>query len=253
MTTMAAAALRFSLLVLFLLRPALAQWHVGPESPRIQFSGYEWIVKDSGAKRVEPGGNYFSSDAVRVGADGLKLRVFEKDGRFFCPEIVSAANFGYGTYRVEISSNVEGLAPNLTLGLFTWSDEAGEEGTHKEIDIEVGRWGNAKFNADGTRNSNSENVQFVVQPFARPENIVRFPLPADAPESVHAFTWSYRQVHFMTSVRGALVQDRVITHRVPEPDNQNFRINLWIAVGHLPAVGIREVTIRKFEFEPERK
>ena len=70
--------------------------------------------------RVEPGGTYFSGDAVRVDAEGLKLRVFERDSRYYCSEIVSAANLGYGTYRVKIS-NVEGLAPNLTLGLFTWS------------------------------------------------------------------------------------------------------------------------------------
>ena len=105
-------AIRFSLLVLFVLRPLLAQWHAAPESKRIQFSGYEWIVKDSGAKRVEPGGNYFSADAVRVDTDGLKLRVFEKDGRYYCPEIVSAANLGYGTYRVEISSNVDRAKPD---------------------------------------------------------------------------------------------------------------------------------------------
>jgi hypothetical protein len=253
MAFIAHSPIRFLLLVLFLLKPVLAQWHAGPESKRIQFSGYEWIVKDSGGRRVEPGANYFSGDALRVDADGLTLRVFEKGGRFYCPEIVSAANLGYGTYRVEISSNVEGLAPNLTLGLFTWSDDPGEEGTHKELDVEIGRWGNPRLNADGTPNPKSDNVQFVVQPYARQENIVRFPLPVDASTSVHAFTWTYRKAHFTSSVRGAVVEDYVFTHRVPDPDRQNFRVNLWIALGHIPADGIREVTIRKFEFEPERE
>ena len=70
---------------------------------------------------------------------------------------------------------------------------------------------------------------------------------------VHAFTWTYRKVHFTSSVRGAAVLDHVLTNSVREPDNQNFRINLWIAVGPIPADGLREVTIGKFEYEPEHK
>ena len=118
------------------------QWRHGPQSKRITFSGWEFIVKDSGGVRVGPGSNYFDQDAVTVDARGLTLRVLERDGRFYCAEVVATANLGYGLYRFTVGSNVDRLAPNLTLGLFTWSDEPGEEGTHKELDVELGRWGN---------------------------------------------------------------------------------------------------------------
>jgi hypothetical protein len=233
----------WSLLTLLVFRPLFAQWQPGPESKHIRFSGYEWIVKNSGNRRVGPGANYFSDDAVRVDAEGLKLRVIEKDGRFYCAEVVSVASLGYGTYRFHVASNVDRLAPNLTLGLFTWSDDPGEEGTHKELDVELGRWGSP----------NNDIAQFVVQPYTRPENIIRFSLPADATSSVHSFTWAPRQVHFTSQVRGAVLQDHVFTHRVPAPDKENVRMNLWVAAGRVPAGGVLEVAIRSFEFLPDGK
>jgi hypothetical protein len=233
----------FSPLVLFFSVPLFAQWQPGPESKRIRFSGYDWIVKDSGDRRVGPGANYFADDAVHVDAEGLKLRVIEKNGRFYCAEVVSVVSLGYGTYRFDIASNVDRLAPNLTLGLFTWSDDPGEEGTHKELDVELGRWGSP----------NNDIAQFVVQPYTRPENIIRFALPADATSSVYSFTWTPHQVHFTSQVRGNVVQDHVFTHRVPAPDKENVRINLWVAAGRVPAGGVLEVAIRSFEFLPDGK
>jgi hypothetical protein len=234
---------RFALLILLFLTSLAAQWQPGPDSKRIKFSGYEWIVKDSAERRVGPGSNYFSDDAVRVEADGLKLRVFEKDGRFYCAEVVSVASLGYGTYRFHVASNVDGLAPNIVLGLFTWSDDPGEEGSHKELDVELGRWGK----------TDNDIAQFVVQPYTRPENIIRFPLPADASSSVHSFTWMPHQAHFTSEVRGAVVQDHVFTRRVPAPDKENIRLNLWITGGRMPAAGVLEVMIRSFEFLPQPK
>jgi hypothetical protein len=236
-------AVSFSLLVLLLSRPPLAECQPKHEATRIQFSGYEWIVKESAERRVGPGSNYFSADAVRVDDDGLKLRIFEKDGRFYCAEVVSVSSFGYGTYRFHVVSNVDRLAPNLVLGLFTWSDDLGEEGTHEELDVELGRWGNPS----------NDIAQFVVQPYTRTENIIRFPMPADAASSVHSFAWMPHQVHFTSEVRGTMLQDHVFTSRIPAPDKENTRINLWITGGRAPAEGVLEVTIGSFEFLPDHK
>jgi hypothetical protein len=235
--------LRVSLPVWLLLAPMQAQWHPQPESKRIKFSGYEWIVKDSGGTRVDPGHNYFSEDAVQVAAGRLRLRVFEKEGSFYCAELVSVKNLGYGTYRFQVKSNVDRLASNLTLGFFSWQDDPGEEKTHKEIDVEIGKWGKPDY----------DNAQFVVQPYSRPENIVRFSLPRDATSSTHAFTWTHNKVHFTSKVGGIVVQDHVFTHGIPEADKQHFRINLWIADGHKPSEDALEVSISNFKFEPERK
>jgi hypothetical protein len=210
------------------------------EPVRIRFSGYDWLVKDSGGSRVGPGPNYFSKDSVRVDPEGLKLRVFERDGRRFCAEIISAASFGYGTYSFEVASNVERLADDLILGLFTWSDDPGDEGFHKELDVEIGRWGDPA-NPIG---------QFVLQPMTRPGNIVRFALPAAA-ASTHSFTWKPQSVRFVSTARGRIVQEHVFTRRSPVPDKEKVHLNLWIS-SRIPSAGETEVTIRSFKFEPAR-
>jgi len=233
-----------SLLVPLLAFGALtAQWRRGPGSKQIKFGGHDWIVKDSSGQRVGPGSNYFSEDAVQVDAQGLKLRVFEKDGRFYCAEVVSTESFGYGTYRFHVASNVDRLASNLTLGLFTWSDDPGEEGTHKELDVELGRW-----------NKDDNDVgQFVVQPYDRPSNILRFSMPSGATESVHSFTWAFQGAHFTSEVAGKQVAEHVFDRRVPVPNSENARINLWIMSGRAPNSGTAEVVISNFEFVPPGK
>jgi hypothetical protein len=220
--------------------PLGSQWQPSSQSTRIRFSGYEWIVKDSAGARIGPGSNYFSQDAVSVGPEGLRLKVFEKDGRFVCGEVVTAASFGYGTYRFVVASDVDRLATNLTLGMFTWSDDPGEEGTHKELDIELGRWGDPS----------NDLAQFVVQPYTRPQNMVRFPMPANAGMSVHSFTWLPRRVQFRSEVRGKVLAEHVVTRGVPVPAGENVRLNLWITQRRVPGSGTREVTIRSFDFVP---
>jgi len=217
-----------------------AQWQPTPASKRIQFSGYDWIVKDSRGQRVGPDDNYFSEDGVRVDERGLTLRVFERDGRYYCAEVVSAAHLGYGTYRFDVASNVNRLAADLVLGLFTWSDDPGAEGTHKELDIELSRWGNPE----------NDVAQFVVQPYTKPENIRRFALPATATGSTHAFDWTPSRVHFSSAISGHIVRDEVFTSRIPTPADENARMNLWISGRRVKHEGDFEVTIRRFAFTP---
>jgi hypothetical protein len=222
--------------------PLTAQWKPGPTSKRITFSGHQWIVKDSGGHRVGPDSNYFSEDAVSVDADGLTLRVFEKDGRYYCAEIVSVAHFGYGTYRFVVASNVSRLAPELVLGLFTWSDDPGDEGSHKELDIELSRWGDPA----------NDVAQFVVQPYTRPGNIRRFALPPDVSESTHTFEWAPNRVRFTSAVGSRVVKEEVFTSRIPAPADENARLNLWVAGSRIRHTGDFEVRIRRFEFVPGR-
>jgi hypothetical protein len=220
-----------------------AQWRPGPMTKRIKWSNQEWLVKDSGGARVGPGSNYFDTEAVRVDARGLTLSVIERDGRYYCGEVVTAASLGYGTYRFVVASEVDLLGDNLTLGLFTWSDDPGEEGSHKELDVELGRWGNPA----------NDIAQYVVQPYTRPQNIVRFPLPKGAKESTHSFEWLRGEGRFRSEVGGATVKEHRFTRGVPTPDKEQARMNLWITGGRVPMKGLREVTIRSFEFIPAEK
>jgi hypothetical protein len=130
-----------------------AEWAPRPDTHVIAFSGYDWLVKASENKAVGPGPNFFSGQNVWVRDGELHLQISERDGRWYSAEIVSAASFGFGTYRFTLRSDVVDLDPNVVLGLFTWSDDAAF--SHREIDIEISRWGDR---AVGTRSASFSHM-----------------------------------------------------------------------------------------------
>ena len=215
----------------------------------LQFSGYDWLVKSS-EQRVGPGPNYFSNstDNVFVDTQGrLHLRITQKDDRWFCAEVISKQSFGYGTYRFYLNTTPASLDPQVILGLFTWNDDPAYH--HREIDIEVSRWGRV----------DNQNAQFVVQPYTDRRNILRFQIPPDLSSSIHSFTWKPDNV-FLQSVKGSraespksrdIIQQHTFTEGVPKAGGENARINLWLMSGHAPTdVKEAEVIINKFEFVP---
>ena len=215
-----------------------------PEShmKTLQFSGYDWLVKTSD-HRVGPGPNYFSDSADNVFTDAqgqLHLRITEREGRWFCAEVISISSFGYGTYRFYLDTKAESVDPQAVLGMFTWNDDPAY--AHREIDIEISRWGRA----------NNQNAQFVVQPYTRPQNIVRFQMPPALSSSVHSFSWKPDNVFSQsTTVDQAVIQQHTFTKDIPRAGGENARINLWLFAGRPPTNGKPiEVVISKFEFTP---
>jgi hypothetical protein len=218
-------------------------------SRHLQFSGYEWSVKSS-VRRVGPGPNYFSdsNDNVVVDAEGrLHLLITQRDGQWYCAEVVSTRSFGYGTYRFHLETNPDGLDVQVVLGMFTWSNDPAYN--HREIDIEISRWGKA----------NNSNAQFVVQPYTRHENIVRFQTPTGLGSSTHLFTWKPNTVFFQSkqdssakaAAPNSFVKEYEFTEGIPQSGDENARINLWLFTGHPPTNGKEvEVIITKFEFIP---
>ncbi|MCG3145090.1 MAG: hypothetical protein HONDAALG_02631 [Gammaproteobacteria bacterium] len=218
------------------------------EMRAIQFSGYEWRVKSSD-KRVGPGPNYFSDGEENVAVDDqgrLHMRITQRDGRWYCAEVISQRNFGYGTYRFYVETNVDQMDPKVILGLFTWSDAP--EYNHREIDIEISRWGK----------SENKNGQFVVQPYTRSQNIVRFQIPIGLGTTTHSFTWKAESI-FCQSLKGlssvppepdTVIHEHTFTRGIPRAGDENARINLWL-LGGRPADGKEtEIIISKFEFLP---
>jgi hypothetical protein len=213
----------------------------------LQFSGYDWVVKTSD-RRVGPGPNYFSDsgESISVDAQGrLHLRLTQRDGRWYCAEVISAQSFGYGTYRFYLDTTVDNLDPQVVLGMFTWNDDPAY--SHREIDIEVSRWGQA----------NNKNGQFVVQPYTRAQNIVRFQIPSGLQSSTHFFTWKpdsvlcqSRKGQDINAPEGSLViEQHIFTKDIPQAGGENARINLWLLAGRPPADGKKtEIVISKFEF-----
>jgi hypothetical protein len=177
------------------------------------------------------------------------------NGRLECSEIVLLDNLSYGTYRWVVATDLSRLANSLTLGLFLWSDS--DDFAHREIDIEAGVWGTPR-GAAGARNNRvdrppQEDMQFVLQPFTVPGNMVRFSLGTFKGPSVHSFTWTPGRIAFETTNGGRVVKRFVLDRGVPPPGpDQHVRINLWNTTRELATDGVAEVVVKDFSYEPRR-
>ncbi|MEO7664719.1 MAG: glycoside hydrolase family 16 protein [Candidatus Limnocylindrales bacterium] len=207
---------------------------------RVTWGGASWQVKTSNAA-VGPGPNVYSASNVDVDASGfLHLRIAQQGGKWTCAEVIGPTSFGYGSYAFVINSSLDGFDPNAVLGLFTWSDRP--QYAHREIDIEVARWGNA---ADST------NAQFVVQPWDGPNHLVRLTEPGTV-RTRQQFTWRAGQITWVATRldTGAEIARSVYTGTdVPKPGDERVRLNLWLFNGTAPAAPA-EIVVESFTFTP---
>ncbi|MFQ5632952.1 MAG: glycoside hydrolase family 16 protein, partial [bacterium] len=219
-------------------------------NPRtVSFSGHEWWVKAS-VVPVGPGPNYFSDSRDNVWVDEqdrLHLRSIERDGKWYCPELISKKPFGYGIYTFKFASTIGRINENAVLGLFTWDNDACDA-FHREIDIEFSRWGVAS----------DLNAQYVVQPWDRTGNRRRWMIPPSLEHSTHRFEWRADSISY-SSFQGfnasppadSILQSWNYTGpNIPTPGNERPRINLWLFRGQPPKDSSEvEVIISSFEFK----
>jgi hypothetical protein len=180
---------------------------VDPATRSFHWSGYDWWVKTA-TSPFDPGPNYFSDSTTNVFVDmqgRLHLRITHVGNQWRCAEIVSQTTFGYGTYAFHLASPVDALAPNVTLGLFTWTDQP--DFAHREIDFEGGRWGNAADYA---------NAQFVVQPYDQPSHLVRYRIPDPPTNSVPSFNWQTNAITFFCAT-GTTAVSAIATNLLLNP------------------------------------
>lgn len=231
-------------LVLAHLAPAPAGAQTAGRS--VAFAGSAWAVKAS-AGVVGPGPNYFSDSPDNVWVDAaahLHLRITARDGRWQSAEVILDRSLGYGTYRWTVASPVGRLDPNVVLGLFTWSDDPAYN--HREIDIEIARWGDA---------AGAANAQYVVQPWHRAGNLRSFVQP-DAAPTTHEFTWAQKSVSFRSATAaGETIAAWAYKGRdVPKAGNERTRMNLWLDGGRPPTDGAEvEVVLSGFSFTGGRR
>lgn len=215
---------------------------------KIQFSGYTWEVK-AGVSPLGPGPNYFSDDPENVFVDDqgrLHLRIVQRDGIWYCAEVVHKESLGYGRYIFHLASRVDNLDPNVVVGLFTY-DETSADYAHREIDIEHSRWGDAE----------NDNSQFVVQPYNIPGNMHRFNLDQSGDASTQAFAWRPESVFYQSiegdqpfpATSGVVASWTYTGSSLPPPGNERTRINLWLLDGVAPGEET-EVIVDRFEFLP---
>jgi hypothetical protein len=229
---------------------AIASHHVeaSPGARTIQFADHTWYVKTS-ANPVGPGPNLFSDHPEDVWVDAagrLHLHISLRDNRWYSSEVFSRDLFGYGRFTFQLAAHNQPLDHNVVLGLFFWDDTTTDP-QHREIDIELARWGIAA----------NANAQFVVQPWEHPANLYRFNLAANE-TTTHRFDWAADYVQF-TSFYGhrllpepgqALAAWHYTGTDVPPAGLGNARINLWLLDGNPPADGQPvEVIISAFDYE----
>ena len=232
---------------------AIAKKVVTRPSPGVRFlsfSGFDWWVKNF-TTLAGPGPNYFSDYTNNVWTDGagrLHLRITNRSNQWQCAEIVSARTFGNGQYRFELDSPADSLDPNVTLGLFTWSDDPAY--TFRELDVECGRW-----NFAGDPN----NSQFVVQPYNVSDHLTRYRVPPGLTNSTQLYLWETNRVSFQCQSNGYspaatnLISAWVFTNApaVPRSGDENVRLNLWLVSGNPPTdTNEVEVIIKSFRFVP---
>jgi len=232
---------------------AIAKTVITRPSPGVRFlnfSGYDWWVK-SPTGLAGPGPNYFSDATNNVWTDTngwLHLRITHRTNAWQCAEIISARTFGTGSYRFELNSPADNLNPNVTLGLFTWSDDPAF--TDREIDVECGRWNIA---------ADTNNAQFVVQPYYLANHLVRYRVPPGLADSTHLFVWETNRVSFQSQM-GAysaaatnLIASYIFTNAadMPQSGDENVHLNLWLINGNPPTDNNEvEVVIKSFNYVP---
>lgn len=213
---------------------------VGPKT--LQFSGYEWHIRNVRSTRGGRDNIYDSANAWTDANGFLHLRIANNAGQWSCAEVRLLRSLGYGSYRFVVR-DVSQLEPAAVLSMFTW-DEADAGQNHREMNIELAKWGDAA----------SKNAQYVVQPYYVPANVVRFNVPAGA--LAHSFRWDPGQVGFRT-VRGSVasgsnvISEHIFKSGVPAPGGETIHLDLYIFGNEKdPLQKDVEVVIEKFEYLP---
>jgi hypothetical protein len=209
----------------------------------LQFSGYEWEVRQSASER---GGTLSLHDASNAWVDDhgfLHLRIAKRDADWTNAEVTLTRSLGYGTYMFVVR-DTSALEPAAAFSMFTW-DPGGGDPNHREMDIEIARWGDPA----------NKNAQFVVQPYYVPANVVRFAAPAGL--LTHSFRWEPGRVLFKTVKGGSGLQgaptiaEHLYTSGVPSPGAEAIRLALYVFTftAH-PLKNGAEVVVEKFLYLP---
>jgi hypothetical protein len=209
----------------------------------LQFSGYEWRVRNAPSSRGDTRNLYDPSNAWTDESGALHLRIAKRSDRWTCAEVTLKRSFGYGSYSFVVRDTSR-LEPAAVFAMFTW-DYAGGDQNNREMDIEISRWGDPA----------SKNAQYEVQPFYVPANVARMTMPSGL--LTHSFRWEQGSVSFKT-VRGAgtnpaaeLVGEHVFTSGVPAPGVESIRMAFFVYGNSVsPLQNDAEVVVEKFEYLP---
>lgn len=212
-------------------------------SKTLHFSGYEWKIRGTASERGGTPNVYDPANAWTDENGFLHLRIARRDDHWTCAEVQLTRSLGYGSYQfvVQESSHLEAAA---VLSMVTW-DDLGADQNHRELDIEITRWGDPA----------SKNAQYAIQPYYVPANVARFALPSGF--LTHSFRWEPGRAAFKTVLGSAtrgqsrIVAEHVFTSGIPAPGGETVHLNLYVfGTGKTPLEHETEVIIEKFAYLP---
>jgi hypothetical protein len=91
------------------------------------------------------------------------MQIKNKSGSWSCAEIFLNRSLGYGTYSVTVR-DTSYLEATAVFSMFTF-DERASERHRREMDVEVGRRGDA---------ASKNNAQYVIQPFYNKSEVTKW-------------------------------------------------------------------------------
>lgn len=217
----------------------------------IQFSGYEWIVRDGGLSG--PGPNKWSGSNVWLDDEGnLHLKITRTNNGWYCAEVTTTQRFGFGTYQFQVIGQIDQLDPNVVFGLFNYpTSDVGPDGTN-EIDIEYAHWGNAEWPIG---NFTVWHPQTGIT-----QTSESFPVELSGTYTTHRFNWDSQQIFFQSLHGHQDNNENEIASWLFKPDEplkyipqqaMPIHINLWLFEGKTPTDGNEvEIILHSFTFTP---
>lgn len=205
-------------------------------SPVVDFSGYQWRLRDAPSSRGGP--NVYSSSNISVDEQGaMHLRISKTEKDWSCSEASLTRNLGYGTYEFVVRG-LETLEPAADFEMFTY-DYASGALRNREMDIEISRWGDPA----------SKNAQYELQPYEVATNVYRFNAPAG--RLTCSLRWEQGRVTFRTLRGSKLVSEHAFTAGVPSPGIESIRVALYVYRASVVKLQHpMEVVIERFTYYP---
>lgn len=230
------------------LAPGVLAWVEYPSSGPIElaFAGRRWAVKQS-ATPFDPGPNHWSSDPAVVGveSDGIHLRIAQLAGRWQCAEVHLLEPLGYGTYTVKVAADLGSVDTQVVASpLFLYAAPG------QEFDVE--------YSGAGGLIPAPNSGQFVVQPYSRAGNLLRFPQPT-TPQFTVQIEWRTDRIVFRTwdgweampTPAKTIAEWTYAGADIPPPDAARVHMNLWLMNGTASSgFAGTEMVIRSFDFQP---
>ncbi len=209
----------------------------------LRFSGYDWSIRHIARARI---GSVLYFDPANAWVDShgfLHLRITRKSDTWLCGSVTLNRSLGYGNYTFTVQ-DISHLEPAAELSFLTY-DELNAEQHHREMDIELSRWGDPQ----------NKSGDYVVQPSWFPENKVKFQPPTGSLNLT--LQWRAGLATFETTQAGRegplrqTMSSKTFTSAIPTPGSEAVNIEFCeFAHGKVPLQNGAEVVIEKFQYLP---